>query len=229
MSIKPIDNNDNYWFNRFFDFGSGMRRMRSMLDWDRGLFDMDPFREFDNMEREMDSIFGRLEDIQTNAPQELVREYQTSDGAKVREVGPLVYGYSMTIGPDGKPKVREFGNVKSPNQLGVTDTIGNATKSSSQQISAEGEPLVDVNTTDKEVKVVLEIPGVKKEDIKINAFDEAVEVIANNPQRKYHKTIDLPKEANPETAKSIYQNGILEITFSKKENTKPKGKEIKID
>jgi HSP20 family protein len=229
MSIKPIDNNDNYWFNRFFDFGSGMRRMRSMLDWDRGLFDMDPFREFDNMEREMDSIFGRLEDIQTNAPQELVREYQTSDGAKVREVGPLVYGYSMTIGPDGKPKVREFGNVKSPNQLGVTDTIGNATKSSSQQISAEREPLVDVNTTDKEVKVVLEIPGVKKEDIKINAFDEAVEVIANNPQRKYHKTIDLPKEANPETAKSIYQNGILEITFSKKENTKPKGKEIKID
>jgi HSP20 family protein len=229
MSIKPIDNNDNYWFNRFFDFGSGMRRMRSMLDWDRGLFDMDPFREFDNMEREMDSIFGRLEDIQTNAPQELVREYQTSDGAKVREVGPLVYGYSMTIGPDGKPKVREFGNVKSPNQLGVTGTIGNATKSSSQQISAEREPLVDVNTTDKEVKVVLEIPGVKKEDIKINAFDEAVEVIANNPQRKYHKTIDLPKEANPETAKSIYQNGILEITFSKKENTKPKGKEIKID
>jgi HSP20 family protein len=229
MSIKPIDNNDNYWFNRFFDFGSGMRRMRSMLDWDRGLFDMDPFREFDNMEREMDSIFGRLEDIQTNAPQELVREYQTSDGAKVREVGPLVYGYSMTIGPDGKPKVREFGNVKSPNQLGVTGTIGNATKSSSQQISAEREPLVDVNTTDKEVKVVLEIPGVKKEDIKINAFDEAVEVIANNLQRKYHKTIDLPKEANPETAKSIYQNGILEITFSKKENTKPKGKEIKID
>jgi len=229
MSIKPIDNNDNYWYNKFFDFGSGMRKMRSMLDWDRGLFDMDPFREFDNMEREMDSIFGRLEDIQTNAPQELVREYQTSDGAKVREVGPLVYGYSMTIGPDGKPKVREFGNVKSPNQLGVTGTIGNATKSSSQQISAEREPLVDVNTTNKEVKVVLEIPGVKKEDIKINAFDEAVEVIANNPQRKYHKTIDLPKEANPETAKSIYQNGILEITFSKKENTKPKGKEIKID
>ncbi len=229
MSIKPIDNNDNDWYNRFFNFSRSMRRRRGMLDWRRSMFGMDPFREFDDMEREMDSIFGQLSDIQTNAPEELVREYQTSDGAKVREVGPLVYGYSMTIGPDGKPKVREFGNVKSPNQLGVTGTIGNATKSSSQQISAEREPLVDVNTTDKEVKVVLEIPGVKKEDIKINAFDEAVEVIANNPQRKYHKTIDLPKEANPETAKSIYQNGILEITFSKKENTKPKGKEIKID
>ena len=229
MSIKPIDNNDNDWYNRFFDFGNGMRRTRRMMDWHRNLFGMDPFREFDEMERDMDSIFGRIEDIQTNAPQELVREYQTSDGAKVREVGPLVYGYSMTIGPDGKPKVREFGNVKSPNQLGVTGTMRKATKSSPQQISAEREPLVDLNTTDKEVKVILEIPGVKKEDIKISAFDEVVEVTANNTQRKYHKTIDLPKEANPQTVKSRYQNGILEITFGKKENTKPKGKEIKIE
>jgi HSP20 family protein len=229
MSIKPIDNNDNYWYNRFFDFGNGMRRTRRMMDWHRNLFGMDPFREFDEMERDMDSIFGRIKDIQTNAPQELVREYQTSDGAKVREVGPLVYGYSMTIGPDGKPKVREFGNVKSPNQLGVTATMGKATTSSPQQISVEREPLVDLNTTDKEVKVILEIPGVKKEDIKISAFDEVVEVTANNTQRKYHKTIDLPKEANPQTVKSRYQNGILEITFGKKENTKPKGKEIKIE
>jgi HSP20 family protein len=229
MSIKPIDNNDNDSYNRFFDFGNGMRRTRRMLDWPRSLFGMDPFREFDDMERYMDGIFGRIEDIQTNAPQELVRKYQTSDGAKVREVGPLVYGYSMTIGPDGKPKVREFGNVKSSNQLGVTATMGKATTSSPQQISAEREPLVDLNTTNKEVKVILEIPGVKKEDIKISAFDEALEVTANNPQRKYHKTIDLPKEANPQTVKSRYQNGILEITFSKKENTKPKGKEIKIE
>jgi len=26
-------------------------------------------------------------------------------------MGPFVYGYSMTMGPDGKPIVREFGNV----------------------------------------------------------------------------------------------------------------------
>ena len=91
------------------------------------------------------------------------------------------------------------------------------------------EPLVDVNTTDKEVKVVLELPGVKKEGIKISAYDEAVEVTANNAQRKYHKTIELPKEANTDTAKSTYHNGILEITFSKRENPKPKGKEIKIE
>ena len=52
-------------------------------------------------------------DIETKAPKDLVREYETPGGGKVKEFGPFVYGYSMTIGPDSKPKVREFGNAKS--------------------------------------------------------------------------------------------------------------------
>ncbi len=55
------------------------------------------------------------------------------------------------------------------------------------------------------------------------------EVVANDPQRRYHKTIELPQDADIETAKSTYNNGVLEITISKKKSTKPKGKEIKID
>src|SRR5919112_3917459 len=112
MNIRPIDNNDDDWFSSFFDFGrSGLRSGNGRRGLG-GLLDLDPFRAYEEMEDEMSRIFGKLSDIQTNAPKELVREYQTPDGDKVREVGPLVYGYSMTIGPDGKPKVREFGNVK---------------------------------------------------------------------------------------------------------------------
>jgi len=190
------------------------------------LLDLDPSRAYEEMEDEMSRILGHFSDIQANAPKELVKEYQTPDGAKVREVGPLVYGYSMTIGPDGKPKVREFGNVKSDGQRNLLASAG---KGSKPQISSEREPLVDINSNDKEVKVVLEMPGVKKEDIRINAHDESVEVTASNPQRKYHKTIDLPQDANTETAKSTYHNGVLEITFGKKETAKPQGKEIKIE
>ena len=179
------------------------------------------FKEFDEMQREMERMFEGIGDVEKNAPKELVREYTTEDGAKIREVGPIVYGYSMTIGPDGKPKVKEFGNVK-PSGKEFT-TLGKP------QISAEREALSDVSITDKEVKVIVDMPGVKKENIKINAYDGTVEIRTDDPQRKYHQAIDLPEEADIETARSTYNNGILEITFNKKEQKKPKGRDIRVE
>ncbi len=222
MNTRDIDNYD--WFERFF----GSRGIGARNAVKSSFFETDPFRAFEEMQEEMGRMFNQFKEMRTNAPKELIREYQTPEGVKVREVGPIVYGYTMTVGPDGKPKVREFGNVKSAGGWTGKTMLGETTESN-QQITSEREPLVDVNTTDNEVKVVLEMPGVKKEDISINAFDGSVEVIANNPQRKYHKTIELPQDADIETVKSTYNNGILEITFNKKASTKPKGKEIKVE
>jgi HSP20 family protein len=199
--IEPFD-----WYSRFF--GGGRRGLGG------GFFD-DMFRGFDQMKREMER---ELEDIEKRIPKDLIREYNTPQGGKVREVGPIVYGYSMTIGPDGKPKVREFGNVKSSRRFG---SIGRP------EISGEIEPLVDVTTTDKEVKVVVEMPGISKDNIRINVYDGTLEVKSEDPQRKYHRSIEIPPETDIETAKSTYNNGILEITFKKKEQTK--GKTIKIE
>lgn len=184
------------------------------------------FQGFDDMHKEMDRMFNVFSDLSSNAPKDLVREYQTSDGSKVREVGPIVYGYSMTIGPDGKPHVREFGNVKSNKNI-----VGQHIGLSKPHLTAEREPLSDITSTDKEIKVVLEMPGLKKEDIKLNAYDQKVEIkTVEGSERKYRKIIDLPKEADVETAESNYNNGILEVTFDKKkEDPKPKGKEIKIE
>src|SRR6185437_2555322 len=226
MSNKDIDNYD--LFKRFFGgFGRGFggRDNRALSNRGMDLFGRDFFREFDDVQEEMSKMFNAFNDISTNAPKELVREYETSEGGKVREVGPIVYGYSMTVGPDGKPNIREFGNVKPVHSKGRFSGID----IDKPEITAEREPLADVNSTDNEVKVVLEMPGLSKQDIKINAFDETVEVIASNNQRKYHKTLELPKEADIETARSTYNNGILEVIFDKKKNVTPKGKDIKID
>jgi HSP20 family protein len=208
--IRPYD-----WFKRFFG-ESG-----------REFFGRDMFREFDEMQREMQRMSDQFADIQSNAPKELIREYETKNGDKVREIGPIVYGYSMTIGPDGKPHVREFGNVKSSARSSSGFTPSGSR--SRPEITAEREPLADVNVTDSEVRVVLEMPGVKKEDIKVNAYDGAIEVFSNDPHRKYHKTIELPPQTDIETAKSTYNNGILEVTFNKKIETRPKGKEVKVE
>jgi HSP20 family protein len=72
--------------------------------------------------------------------------------------------------------------------------------------------LVDVTTTDSEVKAVVEMPGTSKDKIKINAYDNTVEVRSEDPQRRYHRTFEIPVETDIETTKSTYNNGILEIT-----------------
>lgn len=210
--ILPID-----LFNRFFGFG---RRARS------GLFDMDKLFEgsFDDIHKEINRMFNVFNNLSNNAPKDLVRDYQTPDGAKVREVGPIIYGYSMTIGPDGRPHVKEFGNVKAGKNIGQYLGI------QKPQITAERVPLSDVTSTDKEVKVVLEMPGITKEDIKINAYDEKVEIkTTDSSERKYSKIVDLPKSADIGTARSTYNNGILEVTFDKKKEENSNGKKIKVE
>ncbi len=194
--IEPYD-----WYGRFL--GRGGRS---------GFFE-DVFRGFDQMRREIEREF---EDIEKTVPKDLVREYDTPQGGKVRRVGPLVYGYSMTVGPDGKPKVKEFGNVKPPRRFGF------GTGLSRPEISGEMEPLADVNTTDKEIKLVIEMPGLSKDKIKVDAYEDRVEVKSDDPQRKYHKILELPLEADIETTRCAYNNGILEITFNKKEQAKTK-------
>jgi HSP20 family protein len=210
--IEPFD-----WLGRFFGRWSGSSRRSGFPDF---------FSGFDEMRREMERGFeNAFKNMQDQAPKDLVKEYQTPGGSKVREYGPFIYGYSMTVGPDGKPKVREFGNVKSP--FNIAKRADFFTK---PLISSEREPLADITTTDNEVKVAVEMPGVSKENIKINVYDNSLEVTTTSTgQRKYHEVIQLPPQTDIETATSTYKNGILEIVFKKKERSKPKGRQINID
>jgi HSP20 family protein len=216
--IEPFD-----WFRRFF--GSGGRPSGRLGGGFSGFPDIFT-RGFDDMRREMEREFQDMfKNIEAQAPKDLIKEYETPRGGKVREYGPFVYGYSMTIGPDGIPKVREFGNVKSPFTSGVRGNLF-----SKPLISSEREPLADVTTTDKEVKIAVEMPGVSKENIKINVYDTSLELTTTGTEeRKYHEVIEIPPETDIETATSTYKNGILEITFKKKRQSKPKGKEINIE
>jgi len=218
---------DPYNFFRQFFGGGGRKRREGREGFFGGSggwnFD-DMFREFDEMRKEMSRTFSeQFKNIENIVPKDLIKEYDTPEGGKVREVGPIVYGYSMTIGPDGKPKIREFGNVKSPfaGRGGLFEQ--------QPSLSAEREPLVDVSSTDKEVKIVAEMPGINKQNIRIEAYDNYVEIKSDDPNRKYHKTIEVPEDIDLESASSNYNNGILEIIFKKKEQQKPKGRQINIE
>lgn len=178
------------------------------------------FRDIDDIFKEMEEIMGReFEELSKRAPSDLIRERTMPDGTKVKRWGPFVYGYSMTVGPDGKPQIREFGNVK-PGTLKGRPQVN---------VKEQREPLVDVMETDGEVKVIAELPGVEKKDIKLHGTENTLTISVDTPQRKYHKEVETPTKIDVKKAESIYKNGVLEITVPKTKEKKPKGEAIKIE
>ena len=176
------------------------------------------YYEMEEMMKEMEKMFEEsMKEIEGKVPKELVRERKLQDGTIRKEWGPFVYGYSVTIGPDGKPVIREFGNVKPSLAAG-----------SKFALKDEREPLIDVMSSGDEIKVIAELPGVNKEEIKVMATEDTVTIQADTPERKYRKDIELPDEVDPTSAKSVYKNGILEITFKKK-GSKTSDVSIKIE
>jgi len=187
------------------------RRRRSPFFRDWRFDDLDKL--FHDMEKMMDEEF---KGFTSQVPKDYVKERKLPDGRTVKEFGPFVYGYSVKIGPDGKPEVQEFGNVKS-SRLGP-------------KVKEEREPLVDVIQTDGEVKVVVELPGVNKEDIKLHGTEDVLTISVEAPERKYYKEIKLPVKVRVKEARTQYKNGVLEVTLPKtKEEKKPKGEPIGID
>jgi len=190
------------------------RRFPFFGDWYLG--DIDEIMR--DMERMMEEMFQGFTD---RMPKDLIKERKLPDGRTIRETGPIVWGYSVTVGPDGKPVIREFGNLKPSAQRRPREPPFS--------IKEEREPLVDVVETDNEVRVVTELPGVEKEDINLYATPKTLTIKVDTEQRKYHKDLELPSEVDPKSAKSTYKNGVLEVMLKKVGKEKPKGVPINIE
>ena len=128
--------------------------------------------------------------------------------------GPYYYGYTMTTGPDGKPIVKEYGNVK-PGLLPTSDTR---------------DPIVDtvVNDKEKTVKLIAEMPGVEKSNINVVIEKNIVKIDAEQDKKKYHSQVPLQIKVDENSVKAYYKNGILEVTLKILEEEKPQGKRVDV-
>ena len=155
---------------------------------------------FNNIQKEMDEFMNNA--INDNQP-----------GVTRKTFGPYFYGRISTMGPDGKPIVKEFGNMNQSN-LPI-----NQIEQSAEASIGTSESLIDAFVEDKTVKIIADLPGVEKEDIKIKATETKVILKAENKIRQYSAEKELDVKIIPESASAKYNNGVLEVTFKRKESS----------
>lgn len=153
-----------------------------------------------------DELFHQIEEMMNRMMSEM-NEGTLFDSETFEEMlrnpegtNPFVFGFSMKVGPDGRPIIQRFGNP--PLDEGA-------------EMSPSLEPLVDVVEEDNEIIVVAEVPGVERDEIKVRIKGTTLTIHADNPDRPYHKVIELPSKVKKEDAKSAIRNGVLEVRLKK--------------
>ncbi len=159
--------------------------------------------EFNRIFKKMSNSFFDIDDV--------FEEFKGNGS----EAGSYYYGYTMIIGPDGKPITNEYGNTK-PGLASTSDTR---------------EPLVDTIVDEKEkiVKLIAEMPGVEKSDVKIVVENKTVNLSAEHNNKKYYVKVPVQYKVDENSAKASYKNGVLEIIFKLVEEEKPKSKTVEVE
>ena len=124
----------------------------------------------------------------------------------------FVYGLSMRAGPDGRPVVQEFGNI--PKNDGLPDPNCR-------------EPLTDIVEETDKVSVVVELPGVEKEDIDLRSEGKELNISVDTDRKRFCKRLELPCEVHADSAMAEYRNGVLTVSMEKVPDI-PRGTRISV-
>ena len=164
-------------------------------------------REFDNLTNKFYSIF----EVDLNECTESSEIYVSIRSEVVREVDIVLDNSYPVARPNKNANVRKF--KRKVESVPVSDkTIGSRIE------KVEQDPSDDVIVSDKNIKIVLQLPiNNKKEHIKVVANDDYSISISNlNYEGKWlTRTLGIPYDIDLETAKATYKNGILEIIFDR--------------
>jgi HSP20 family protein len=136
---------------------------------------------------------------------------EVGEGKEIRRSGQLkgslgqlrgLYGVSIKSGLGGVPVVEQFGNIR-PTPEGP-------------EVSDVREPLADIFDEAGHISVVVELPGVTDDEIKIEVEGDILTLEATGRDRRYAKELLLPAQVDAASLHRHFQNAILEIRLEKK-------------
>ncbi len=105
-------------------------------------------------------------------------------------------------------------------------------------------PAVDIAKTPEEFLIKAELPGVKKEDVKVSFSDDTIRIEGERRQekeeqgKKYHRleraygafvrTFVVPNGVNDGAVSAEFKDGVLQVHLPKSNKPAPKSVEVKI-
>ena len=128
------------------------------------------------------------------------------------------------------------------NSLFELPSTGNLARQT--QLFSGWTPALDLYQSSDNVVAVVEIPGMRKEDIDISLHDGMLTIAGEressssegeNAERterfsgKFRRSISLPTRVDAGKVSATYKDGILTITLPKAEDAKPKKVEVSIE
>lgn len=111
-------------------------------------------------------------------------------------------------------------------------------------IVADWAPSVDISETEGEYQIKAELPGLKKEDVKVTLEDGILTIQGERARekeekgKKYHRversygsfvrSFTLPDLVDENSVKAEFKDGVLNLHLPKSEKAKPKAIEVKV-
>ena len=122
---------------------------------------------------------------------------------------------------------------------------GHLSEGQEEQIAVpEWAPLVDISEDDKEYLIKVELPEVKKEDVKVTAEEGTLSIMGERKfekeekGKKYHRversygsfvrSFSLPDDASPGKVTAEFKDGVLSVHLAKIQKAKPTHIEVKV-
>jgi len=130
-------------------------------------------------------------------------------------------------------------------QLGNRSGLTTSNREAIQK--ADWAPVVDISENPDAFVITAELPGIRKEDVKVSVHDgvltisgeRASEYTEGDENSKQHRverfygqfarSFSLPEHVDDENIKASYRDGVLELTLAKQEKAKPRAIEVQVD
>jgi len=106
-------------------------------------------------------------------------------------------------------------------------------------------PRIDVKESNNEIKILADLPGIRKEDIKVDLVEGRLTVAGSRKKEErregenwyieerssgsFSRTLRLPKNVKQHEIQATFKDGVLEVTVPKEAQATPEARSITID